>query len=205
MSLNERIHHIVPNNTFQSTSDRVYSSDPSISFELITSSFKLDSTSPDANVISSPLCGQVQRPDPFLSSTSSEVHHQANQSHDVSGGMLTPDPFLSQVHQANKASDLHKFSIDSTLAQEYEQCAFQAEYDQQYNLAHHLASGFIKCTEMINHEPVYVPKKLITEAQIIFSTEAQQIFYDKFTSQIPSHLPRYNIFCNYLNSDNIYF
>jgi hypothetical protein len=102
MSLNERIHHIVPNNTFQSTSDRVYSSDPSISFELITSSFKLDSTSPDANVISSPLCGQVQRPDPFLSSTSSEVHHQANQSHDVSGGMLTPDPFLSQVHQTKQ-------------------------------------------------------------------------------------------------------
>jgi hypothetical protein len=44
---------------------------------------------------------------------------------------------------------------------------------------------------MINHEPVSVPKKLITEAQVIFSTEAQKIFYDKFTSQIPSHLPRY--------------
>jgi hypothetical protein len=146
MSLNERIHHIVPNNTFQSTSDRAYSSNPSLSFELITNSFKLDSASPDANLISSPLCGQVQRPDPFLSSTSSEVHHQANQSNDVSGGMLTPDPFLYQVHQTNQASDLHKFSIDSTLAQEYEQCAYQAEYDHQCKLAHHLASGFIKCT-----------------------------------------------------------
>jgi len=92
--------------------------------------------------------------------------------------------------------------MDTILAQQYEDCAIQAEANFQLQLVNNLASRFVKCTEMINaqqcfnNSPSTSSQKQPPMAQtpIIIASQAEQYFYDTFTSQIPNNLPSQHIF-----------
>ena len=77
--------------------------------------------------------------------------------------------------------------------------AIQAKANFQLQLVNNLASKFTVCSKMKNAEEC-LNNKFATSLQgqssrseipIINATDAEQYFYDTFTSQIPNNLPRY--------------
>jgi len=102
-------------------------------------------------------------------------------------------------------SDAKDSSMDTILAQQYEDCAIQAEANFQLQLVNNLASKFTACSKMINAEEC-LNNKFATSLQgqssrseipIIIATDAERYFYDKFTSDIPNNMQRYvdDIYC----------
>ena len=96
-------------------------------------------------------------------------------------------------------SDAKDSSMDIILAQQYEDCAIQAEANFQLQLVNNLASKFTACSKMINAEEC-LNNKFATSLQgqssrseipIIIATDAERYFYDKFTSDIPNNMQRY--------------
>ncbi|TVU10017.1 hypothetical protein EJB05_43520, partial [Eragrostis curvula] len=90
-------------------------------------------------------------------------------------------------------------SITTSIAKIYEDHATMAQYGYQERLLQDLTASFVKCSQMIN-EIVVTPKssssscKKLDQNPVVFATESEKLFYDKFTGVIPNVSPSDRIF-----------
>jgi len=141
--------------------------------------------------------------------TTSSGNHLIDPS--ASFDLITAETCMSPVHNNQPVQQLEEAkdsSMDTILAQQYEDCAIQAEANFQLQLVNNLASRFVKFTEMINAQQCFnnspstssQKQPPVAQTPIIIASQAEQYFYDTFTSQIPNNLPRYvhAVYCFFL-------
>ncbi|CAO2039744.1 unnamed protein product, partial [Urochloa humidicola] len=139
-----------------------------------------------------------ERAQVVLQNKSVNSHSQTHQTIDPSASfdLITSCFASSPTDCGNKkpaslsAANVSSTPIDSTVAQQYEDLALQAEANYQLKLVTSLANSFVTCSNMINQEPhsrILAPSVL--EKQVIFATQVEKDFYVKFTSNIPTNLP----------------